>query len=192
VPSTRPIYSTGSAWTLLQAGCPIRRSPDQRLLAATRGLSQQRYVLHRPLVPRHPPCALSSLTFLSSLDDEDRCVAPPSAGGRQNTRDIARLVKMRHHARLVWRTPPWEGGGCAVRPNMDPRRLIRDGKDRGKAPPVGRRGISVGRHPASRAAVRPRRLRRRPQDLRGKSCFLVEMAGLEPATPCLQSRCSPS
>ena len=37
------------------------------MLAAPRGLSQQRYVLHRPLVPRHPPRALSSLTFLSSL-----------------------------------------------------------------------------------------------------------------------------
>src|SRR5579884_813968 len=40
-------------------------------LAATRGLSQQRYVLHRLLVPRHPPCALSSLTFLSSLFRDD-------------------------------------------------------------------------------------------------------------------------
>ena len=58
-------------------------------LAATRGLSQQRYVLHRLLVPRHPPCALSSLTFLPSLfsdgaediDDvsqrhQTRCVSP--------------------------------------------------------------------------------------------------------------------
>src|SRR5581483_8636514 len=72
--------STGSAWTLLQAGCPIRRSPDQRLLAATRGFSQQRYVLHRPLVPRHPPCALSSLTFLSSLHRKDhaRCLSAPA------------------------------------------------------------------------------------------------------------------
>ena len=98
--------STGSAWALPQAGCPIRRSPDQRLLAATRGLSQQRYVLHRPLVPRHPPCALSSLTFLSSLDNE-----------RSNTRDIARLVKMRRHVREV---------------NMAPRRLIQSGKVQGQ------------------------------------------------------------
>jgi hypothetical protein len=93
--------STGSAWALPQAGCPIRRSPDQRLLAATRGLSQQRYVLHRPLVPRHPPCALSSLTFLSSLDNE-RSIRTPrdrNRGARRDTRDIARLVKMRRHAR---------------------------------------------------------------------------------------------
>src|SRR5579871_4418477 len=32
--------STGSAWTLLQAGCPIRKSTDQRLLPTSRRLSQ--------------------------------------------------------------------------------------------------------------------------------------------------------
>ena len=112
--------STGSAWTLLQAGCPIRRSPDQSLLAATRGLSQQRYVLHRLLVPRHPPCALSSLTFLSSLDVEDQNAAPPGCGCAACTRDIARLVKMRRHAREV---------------SMAPRRLIHGGKVRGTARP---------------------------------------------------------
>ena len=42
---------------------PFGNPRIERLLAATRGLSQQRYVLHRLLVPRHPPCALSSLTF---------------------------------------------------------------------------------------------------------------------------------
>ena len=42
VPSTRSIYSTGSTWTFLQVGCPIRKSPDRvlassypRLIAAT-------------------------------------------------------------------------------------------------------------------------------------------------------------
>ena len=50
----------------------------KRLLAATRGFSQQRYVLHRLLVPRHPPCALSSLTFLSSLfSDRDADKSAP-------------------------------------------------------------------------------------------------------------------
>src|SRR4030088_395391 len=54
---------------------PFGNPRIKRLLAATRGLSQQRYVLHRLLVPRHPPCALSSLTFLSSLDNERSCRA---------------------------------------------------------------------------------------------------------------------
>ena len=34
------IYSIGGTWTLLQVGCPIRKSPDQRLIASPRGLSQ--------------------------------------------------------------------------------------------------------------------------------------------------------
>ena len=34
------IYSIGGTWTLLQAGCPIRKSTDQRLIASPRGLSQ--------------------------------------------------------------------------------------------------------------------------------------------------------
>ena len=34
VPSTRSIYSTGSTWTFLQVGCPIRKSPD-RVLASS-------------------------------------------------------------------------------------------------------------------------------------------------------------
>ena len=42
---------------------PFGNPRIKRSLAATRGLSQQRYVLHRLLVPRHPPHALSSLTF---------------------------------------------------------------------------------------------------------------------------------
>jgi hypothetical protein len=78
--------STGSTWTLLQVGCPIRRSPDQRSLAAPRGLSQQRRVLLRPLVPRHPPCALRSLTsYLHSSTTErgrlPRRALPTGDGG---------------------------------------------------------------------------------------------------------------
>ena len=51
-------------------GFPHSEIPGSKLAAAPRGLSQLRYVLHRLLVPRHPPCALSNLTFLSSLTDK--------------------------------------------------------------------------------------------------------------------------
>ena len=40
VVSTRPIYSGGSAWTLLHAGSPIRKSAGQSVSAAHRSLSQ--------------------------------------------------------------------------------------------------------------------------------------------------------
>ena len=42
-------------------------------LAAPRGLSQLRHVLHRFLAPEHPPCTLSSLTTITRSHD------PPAA-----------------------------------------------------------------------------------------------------------------
>ena len=47
---------------LPRPGFPIRTSPDRCLLTAPRGNIAVRRVLHRLLVPRHPPCALYSLT----------------------------------------------------------------------------------------------------------------------------------
>src|SRR3990167_4318851 len=40
-------------------GCPIRRSPVQRLLATSPRLFAGCYVLHRLLMSRHPPFALN-------------------------------------------------------------------------------------------------------------------------------------
>ncbi len=57
-----PILFNTECRGIAAAGCPIRKSPDQSLLAAPRGLSQIRHVLHRLLTPRHPPEALGSLT----------------------------------------------------------------------------------------------------------------------------------
>lgn len=42
-------------------GFPIRTSPDQSLLGSSPMLIAAYHVLHRLLVPRHPPYALSSL-----------------------------------------------------------------------------------------------------------------------------------
>ena len=44
-------------------GFPIRKSPDQSLVTSSPGLIAGSNVLHRLLVPRHPPIALSSLLF---------------------------------------------------------------------------------------------------------------------------------
>ena len=43
------------------SGFPIRTSPDQCVLARSPKLFAGSYVLHRLLLPRHPPYALSSL-----------------------------------------------------------------------------------------------------------------------------------
>jgi hypothetical protein len=42
-------------------GFPIRKSPDHSLVADSPGLIAGSNVLHRLLVPRHPPCALINL-----------------------------------------------------------------------------------------------------------------------------------
>src|SRR6266705_2214719 len=42
---------------LRPSGFPIRKSPDQSLVADSPGLIAGSYVLHRLLVPRHPPCS---------------------------------------------------------------------------------------------------------------------------------------
>ena len=46
-------------------GCPIRKSPDQTPVCGSPRLIAACHVLHRLLAPRHSPCALSSLTYLS-------------------------------------------------------------------------------------------------------------------------------
>ena len=51
-------------------GFPIRRSPDRSLFTSSPGLIAGYNVLHRLLVPRHPPIALSSLLLLQ------RCSRP--------------------------------------------------------------------------------------------------------------------
>jgi hypothetical protein len=57
-----PMYSDADVTTLLVTGCPIRRSPGLRLFPPIRRLIAGSRVLHRLLVPRHPPYALSNLT----------------------------------------------------------------------------------------------------------------------------------
>src|SRR3954451_24965185 len=48
-------------WTWLMMGSPIRKSSDQSLVGSSPRLIAAPYVLHRLLVPRHPPCALNNL-----------------------------------------------------------------------------------------------------------------------------------
>jgi hypothetical protein len=49
-------------WACPQSGFPIRKSSDHSSVANSPRLIAGSYVLHRLLVPRHPPCALTNLT----------------------------------------------------------------------------------------------------------------------------------
>ena len=53
--------SDAGDWTCLQPGFPIRKSSDHSLVIDSPRLIADSYVLHRFLVPRHPPCALKNL-----------------------------------------------------------------------------------------------------------------------------------
>src|SRR3954449_10192243 len=46
---------------VLVGGSPIRTSSDQRSVGSSPRLNAASHVLHRLLVPRHPPCALNNL-----------------------------------------------------------------------------------------------------------------------------------
>jgi hypothetical protein len=60
-------------------GCPIRRSPDQRVFGRSPELIAACNVLHRLCTPRHPPRTLSSLTtFMNSCDQTTPTVLIPT------------------------------------------------------------------------------------------------------------------
>ena len=59
-----PMYSDKDTIPLRMVGFPIRKSSDQSLQLPARKHIGVSPVLHRLLVSRHPPCALSNLTKL--------------------------------------------------------------------------------------------------------------------------------
>ncbi len=68
VPSTHPIYSDAGNTTSLVLGFPIRTPSDHSSVDSSPRLIAASYVLHRLLVPRHPPYALHYL--------QQRCSRP--------------------------------------------------------------------------------------------------------------------
>src|SRR5688572_23751346 len=72
---------------LPRVGFPIRKSWDQRLVSTYPRLIAAAHVLHRLLVPRHPPCALILLTGRTYVDvamEFSRC-----AGANAHTENTA-------------------------------------------------------------------------------------------------------
>jgi hypothetical protein len=64
-------------------GSPIRKSSDQRSVDSSPRLIAASYVLHRLLVPRHPPCALNNLATQKT---------PPRAPGRKLRAGLQKLL----------------------------------------------------------------------------------------------------
>src|SRR5690242_6103729 len=106
-------------------GFPIRKSPDHCLVADSPGLIAGSNVLHRLLVPRHPPCALINLA--TTIDARVHyAVLKIRAAPRQNPPHPRRAVTVRenkpspvpsgpnsvpgHHAASVTVPPPAKRG----------------------------------------------------------------------------------
>ena len=75
--------------TQLRLGSPIRTPPDHSSVANSPGLIAGSNVLHRLLMPRHPPCALCSLPNTNTQQKQQRHTlqkqtpTPPTLTGEQ-------------------------------------------------------------------------------------------------------------
>src|SRR3954452_23256259 len=58
-------------------GSPIRTPSDQRSVGSSPRLIAASHVLHRLLVPRHPPCALNNLTNTHTSCSNSSCSTKP-------------------------------------------------------------------------------------------------------------------
>jgi hypothetical protein len=102
-------------------GFPIRRSPDRSSFTSSPGLIAGYNVLHRLLVPRHPPIALSSLLYYK--DARVHCeVLKIRADTRPRTQRLSNLARRRppqppHPTNRRLREPMTESSG----PNSVPR-----------------------------------------------------------------------
>ena len=61
------MYSDTGDTTSLVPGFPIRTSSDPRSVGSSPRHIAASHVLHRPLMPRHPPCALKHLQHKNQL-----------------------------------------------------------------------------------------------------------------------------
>jgi hypothetical protein len=66
------MYSAYGDTALPVPGFPIRESAGQRLFSTSPRLIAAVHALHRLLVPRHPPCALTILTVIVDNNDARR------------------------------------------------------------------------------------------------------------------------
>ena len=67
-------------------GSPIRKSSDQRSVDSSPRLIAASYVLHRLLVPRHPPCALNNLTTQTPTPTHHTRQSPTTTPSRRTRR----------------------------------------------------------------------------------------------------------
>ena len=77
-------------------GLPHSGIPGLTLALSYPRLIAEFYALHRLLVPRHPPCALCSLTHLSSLPNVRSSVSIDADRGQLWVARVLQLVTLNH------------------------------------------------------------------------------------------------
>src|SRR3954470_15721363 len=118
--------SSAGHTTCLVRGSPIRTSSDQRSVDSSPRLIAASYVLHRLLVPRHPPCALNNLAT-------QKTAHPPPEGKRSVRPYTNSCYRVRRCSRPLCSSqrttgarphpaasPPTPTGAAAVRQQIGP------------------------------------------------------------------------
>jgi hypothetical protein len=125
------MYSDTGNTTSLVLGFPIRTPSDQRSVGSSPRHIAASHVLHRPLMPRHPPCALKHLQSTKPLNKEKShhnkppttpTTPPPKRGTTRrdaisdlmlattihesNTTPHHQAGQQQHHPKPIGPTPP--------------------------------------------------------------------------------------
>src|SRR3954466_11107957 len=108
--------------TWLVRGSPIRKSSDQRSVDSSPRLIAASYVLHRLLVPRHPPCALNNLTTHNTHAHPPH---RPEPEGPDHGRGSARISRQPLDKTSSQNCPKKDLARCA-RPRARPQRTEDD------------------------------------------------------------------
>ena len=121
------MYSDTGNTTSLVLGFPIRTSSDPRSVGSSPRHIAASHVLHRPLMPRHPPCALKHLQHKNQLlkieitpqqpTDTSR-PSPPSPPKRKEPESLSplRVDARNHYPRIKHHTPPPKPGATTRLP----------------------------------------------------------------------------
>jgi hypothetical protein len=112
------MYSDTGNTTSLVLGFPIRTSSDPRSVDSSPRHIAASHVLHRPLMPRHPPCALKHLTtqkpkkmsFIEITPQQTRTTTNrkpnPHKGSREPGTRRCESDARNHYPRIKHHTPP--------------------------------------------------------------------------------------
>jgi hypothetical protein len=135
------MYSDTGNTTSLVLGFPIRTSSDPRSVDSSPRHIAASHVLHRPLMPRHPPCALKHLqqkhknqkTIQRKLHHNKPTPTPPTTNPPQRRNQSSaghtcRLDARNHYPRIKHHTPP-PSGATTHQPRPTPEPTHNTGDD---------------------------------------------------------------